>query len=262
MSDINNDLIRLNFSKLESQIYLTLLEDGELSGYQISKKIGVARSSVYPALEGMLNKGYVLLLPEETQIYKAQNPSTLIHRLKNEFLTSADSAEKQLENLYKERHEEKFSNIKGFANVVAKTKELLTSAKKEVYLNTDFDLHLFDNEWKLLKQNHVRIIVFSFAPLNCDGLDIELYTHKQETCKDEMPSRIMIAVDCSMTLVADTYKDRGNWIGTVTNNALMVSIISEHIHHDIYLLKLKEKYGKDLIDESIKLNSMLEGGIK
>ncbi len=262
MDEINNNLIRLNFSKLESQIYLTLLEGGELSGYQIAKKIGVARSSVYPALEGMLNKGYVLLLPEETQIYQAQNPSALISRLKNDFLTSADSAEKQLQSLYEEKYEEKFSNIKGFENVVAKAKEILISAKEEVYMNTDFDLYLFNHEWKILKQNHVRVIVFSFAPLNCDGLGLEFYTHGQEACKDEMPSRVMLVADCKMTLIADTYKDRGNWLGTVTNNVLMVSIISEHIHNDIYLLKLGEKYGNELIDESIKLHSMLEKGRK
>lgn len=262
MDEILEDLNKLNFTRLEAQIYLTLMEEGELSGYQIAKKIGVARSSVYPALEGMLNKGYVLLLPEETQIYRAQNPSALISRLKSEFLSSADSAEKQLQNLYQEKCEEKFTNIKGFDNVVAKAKELMLSAKKEIYMNTDFDLHLFDSEWKILKQRKVRAIVFSFAPLNCEGLDIEFYTHSEPRCVDEMPSRIMLAADCRTTLVADTYKDRGTWFGTVTNNALMVSIVCEHIHHDIYLLRLGQNYGPDLIDGSIKLHTMLEEGGK
>jgi hypothetical protein len=40
----------------------------------------------------------------------------------------------------------------------------------------------------------------------------------------------------------------------------MAAIVSEHIHHDIYLLKLKEKYNKDLIDEDIKINTMMESG--
>ena len=42
---IISTLINLNFSRLEAEIYITLLE-GEMSGYQISKKIEIARPYV------------------------------------------------------------------------------------------------------------------------------------------------------------------------------------------------------------------------
>ena len=49
-----------------------------------------------------------------------------------------------------------------------------------------------------------------------------------------------------------------SWSDTVTNNALMVSIIAEHIHNDIYLLKLEQKYGSELLDDNIRLDTILE----
>lgn len=36
---------------------------------------------------------------------------------------------------------------------------------------------------------------------------------------------------------------------TVTGNKLFVKIMSEHIHNDIYLLKLRELYGRGMYDK-------------
>lgn len=258
MDNIIDCLCNLNFNKLEAQIYLTLLEGGKLSGYQIAKKIDISRTSVYAALSHMYEKGIVLLIPEGVQVYEAQKPSILFERLKREFSENAATALSSLQHLYESRHEERFTNIKGFDTIVANAKDLLLSSKKEVYINTDFDLHIFDREFKDLMGRGVRIIVFSFASLNHDGLDIEFYTHNDTSCNTEMPSRIMLVSDCYATLVADRCQDGENWLGTLTNNKLMVSIMAEHIHHDIYLLKLKEKYGSGILDGTIKIGSMLE----
>lgn len=258
MEDMIKCLCNLNFSNLEAQIYLTLLHEGQLSGYQIAKKVHISRSSVYAALSHMFERGFVLLLSEDVQIYGAQNPSILFERLRRDFLENANFARSKLQDLYENRHEERFANIKGFDNIVAHTKNLLKTAQKEVYINTDFDLHLFENEFNTLRKNGVRIIVFTFANLNHDGLDIEYYTHNDAICDSEMPSRIMLVTDCNATLVADPSQDKTNWFGTITNNRLLVSIIAEHIHHDIYLLKLKQQYGNQILDYQIKLDTMLE----
>lgn len=259
MKKLIENLCSLGFTRLEAQIYFALLANGRLSGYQIAKKIGASRSSVYPALEVMLKKGYVLLLPGELQIFMPQNPQVLIGRLKSEFFESAAAAEDGLKDLYSSPREERFVNILGFDNIVSEARQLLHAAQKEVCINTDFDLHLFESEFSALAKRHVRVVVFSFAELNHDGLGVEFYTHGDPACCDEMPSRMMLAADMESALIADTQRGRGTWLGTVTNNALMVSIVCEHIHNDIYLLKLKEKYGGNLIGDDILLHTRFEG---
>ena len=54
-----------------------------------------------------------------------------------------------------------------------------------------------------------------------------------------------IVTDRQMTLTADCGAF-ANWSGTVSNNGLMVKILSEHIQHDITLLQLQEKYGLEM----------------
>ena len=55
----------------------------------------------------------------------------------------------------------------------------------------------------------------------------------------------MLVTDRQMTLTADCGAF-ANWSGTVSNNGLMVKILSEHIQHDITLLQLQEKYGLEM----------------
>ena len=48
------------------------------------------------------------------------------------------------------------------------------------------------------------------------------------------------------------------WIASVTNNPLIVDIITEHIHNDIYLLKLRDRFGSEIYNE-LKIGSEFEG---
>lgn len=266
MEDMIECLGHLNFSRLEAQIYLTLLEKGKQSGYQIAKNIHISRPSVYAALDHMFEKGVVLLLSEDVHLYEAQKPDILFHRLRQDFSEHAEQAASGLRDLYESRREERFTNIKGLESVVAYARDLLQSARREVYLNTDFDLHLFEEEFAQLHRRGVRVVVFTFAALDHTGMDIEYYTHNipphaHADGRPHAPSRIMLVSDVDATLVADV-SPAGDWFGTVTNNRLMVSIISEHIHHDIYLLRLRQFFGPDTWDrqmrEHIRLNTLLE----
>ena len=59
METIRKSLEGLGFSALEVNIYLILLDNGTMSPYQIAKKVDISRSSIYNALEHMVDKGMV-----------------------------------------------------------------------------------------------------------------------------------------------------------------------------------------------------------
>lgn len=257
-TEIINYLSRVSFSTLEAKIYTTLIKEGELSCYQIAKKINISRSSVYAAIEPMYEKGYVLCRTETKQVYTAQQPEILFAQLRCSFSENARLAENALKEIYNNKEEDIFTNVKGLDSIIASTKEMINSAEKEIYINFDFMPKLFEKEFRAAINRGVRIIIFTFAPLDILDMDIELYSHNCITCTDEMPSRIMIVKDYSLTLVADKKKNCEQWFGTFTNNHLLVDIISEHIHHDIYMLKLQEQQNKALIDDTMCLHTLLE----
>lgn len=251
-------LKRINFTKLEAQIYLALLEGGAMSAYQLAKKIDISRPSIYNTLEHMYEKGNVELIPENTALYVAQDPKVLLKKLNSEFLSNTDLLSEGLNGFLETRHEERYVNFKGYDTTIFKAKELIQSADQEVYMNADFDLSIFKEEITILRSKGIKVIGFSFQEMKLEELDMEFYSHDRKPMLDHKPSRLMIAVDKTKALLADCYKERGTWLGTVTNNALMVSIVSEHIHNDIYLLKFKNKYGSKIYNDELYINSTFE----
>jgi sugar-specific transcriptional regulator TrmB len=153
--------------------------------------------------------------------------------------------------------EKEYCNIKGYQNFVHKTKELLLQAEKEVYMNTCFDLQIFGEEIREISKRGVRIIVFTFeTDINTEEFPIESYCKHipGEICDYK---RMMLVVDYKKVLIAGSYLGR-EVLGTFTENPLLVAIVSEHIHLDIYLLKLQEKYQDEDFFNGILINSLLE----
>ena len=250
--NLQETLEHLNFSRLEAQIYMALIGSEPMSAYQLAKKIAIARPSIYNALEHMLDKGMVELVPEQTALYAAQEPDVLLGRMKAELSANLSLAEKQLEEYEAAKQPEVHFVFRGFETAIARAGKLLEDAQQEVYLNADFDLSCFREIFHCLKEKGVRIVVFSFYELGLNREDVEFYTHGG-MLTGHQPSRLMLVTDRQMTLTADCGA-LDHWSGTVSNNELMVKILTEHIQHDINLLRLHEKYGLEIHGDELTLH--------
>ena len=254
---LQETLEHLNFSRLEAQIYMALIGSEPMSAYQLAKKIAIARPSIYNALEHMLDKGMVELVPDQTALYAAQEPEVLLGRMQAEMTANLSLARQQLEEYETAKQPEVHFVFRGFETAMARAGKLLEDAREEVYLNADFDLSCFAETFHRLKEKGVRIVAFSFYDLGLNREDVEFYTHGGMLTAHQ-PSRLMLVTDRQMTLTADCGAF-ANWSGTVSNNGLMVKILSEHIQHDITLLQLQEKYAAatDIPNLKIKYNNLI-----
>ena len=257
MESLGSSLEGLGFSKLEVNIYLILLDNGAMSPYQIAKKVDISRSSIYNSLEHMLNKGMVEIIPEETVMYIAKEPEVLLNKVEKEYKENICNAKEELKNYLETRYEEKSAIIKGYDNVIVKMKYIIDNADKEVFINTNISLDVFEDEFRRAVERNVRIIVFSFVESYSSIPEVEIYSHKRERTPKNTDSRIMIVADDKLVLIADADNARSNWSGTVSNNKLMKDIIREHIHNDIYMLKLRDMYGREIY-EKIHINTIQE----
>lgn len=249
---IISTLSNLGFSRLEAEIYIILL-DGTMSGYQIAKKIEIARPSVYTALEHMFEKGIVQKVQDGSSEFTAQPPEIIFKKLSGEFTQNALLAEQALIKYSENRFENRLATIKGFKTILEYAKKLLTTAKKEVLINTDLDLSILQSAIKKAEENKVSVIIFSFYATNIE-LPCKVYTHNRPP--KNPATRLMITCDETETLIANS-NSSGEWIASITNNPLMIEIVTEHIHNDIYLLKLRNEYGSNIY-ENLRIGSYFE----
>lgn len=250
-------LQKANFSGQEANVYLTLLKNPNLNGSQLAKILNISRSSVYSALDSLYDKGAVILIAGDSNLYQAENPESLMESLKNKFSENANVLKEELCKIKVDAPCDDYCNLKGYYKILSKTRELLLSAKKEVYLNSDFEMALFEDEIKEIAAKGVRIILFTFDKHEFKDLPIEVYYNDSLGLKCPNNKKILMVVDYKKALMAG--KDDGSeFIGTFSENKLMVSLISEHIHHDIYLYKFRKKYGDDLFEKDVLLGTIQE----
>lgn len=63
--DLNSFLQNLGLSDVESAILKTLIDEGEHSVFDLGKKTGIIRTTIYRAIEDLANKGLVIDVPNE-----------------------------------------------------------------------------------------------------------------------------------------------------------------------------------------------------
>lgn len=257
MEDLLISLEGLGFSTLECKIYLSLLDYGAMSPYQIAKKVDISRSSIYNALEHMVNKGMVEVVPEDTVMYIAQDPEILINKLEGDYKKNINNASVGLKRYLETRYEEKYAILNDRDIILQKAGKMIREAKQEIFINTDMDLNELLQDLKIAVNNNVRIIAFSFVKQECNCQGVEIYSHNRERNEKNTNHRLMLVADDDLVLIADNSTGREKWTGTVSNNRLMKSIVREHIHNDIYILKIRDIYGKEIYD-NIHINTLLE----
>lgn len=256
--ELMEHLEALQFSRLEAQIYLALLGEKPLSAYQLAKKIEISRPSIYNALDHMVQKGMVEVVPNETLLYTAQEPSVLLGKLREKLAYSMKEAARELEAYKESKYEERTVNFCGLDTAVFKVKELLKKAEREIYINTDMDLKDIDEELKALTQKGIRVVVFSFYRIEKGVEGVCYFSHEREKKEDFQPSRLMLAVDKEIALMAEKSTSEAEWKGMVSSHKMFVRMISEHIHNDIYLLKIRDKYGKEIYDDYLYIDTEFE----
>ncbi|MFH1439985.1 MAG: helix-turn-helix domain-containing protein [Candidatus Woesearchaeota archaeon] len=111
---IKETLKRLGMTKNEIEIYMTLLNSGELSVNEIGSKSGLHRQVCYDALDRLLDKGFVsFILKNSKKYFKPLNPEKILDYL-DEKKDEINSILPELNNIYmKDSEETNVEVIKG-----------------------------------------------------------------------------------------------------------------------------------------------------
>ena len=144
MEELIDKLQKLGFNKAEALVYYTLVKTPVLNGSQIAKILNMPRTSVYIALNSLYQKGVVFLLPGESNEYKAQSPDILFDKLQNEINNNIDSLKESFSKINSSNETDQFWNISGYENIINKIKDMINSAKNELYINTNINISIFN----------------------------------------------------------------------------------------------------------------------
>lgn len=235
-------LVSFGLTGQEAAIYLELCRSGTSNGYELAKNMGISRSNVYKALEGLAEKGAAYVSEGVSRKYTAvgvgefcQNKINSLMR-KQEFL---------LAHMPKEKEElEGYITIFGDENITDKIRNMLVKAKKRVYLSMSEPLLIqFQDELQKLIEQNIKVVVLTAFPKSM-GDKPGFLSGKEKRLKvyttSDKKNQIGIITDSRYVLSGELGKGRDSTC-LYSGQSNFVQVFKESMKNEIRLLELEGK---------------------
>lgn len=253
-------LENIDFTASESKAYVTLLQTGPITGYELSKQSGVARSKIYNILENLRERGAVLVSKQsEPVLYSATPVDELVQNMKVNMNSTLEKISNELSLFKCNDVSDELWYIKGYQNVMNRCRYLIKHAKESVLIQVwNDDVHEILDELIEFDQNHEKCAVVYYDINKEYELPLRhVYAHGFESnmLEENKGARwINIVVDEKELLFGHLNCEKDVEV-IWTQHQPMVFLAKENVRHDIYCLKLldmvdedtKELLGKDML---------------
>ena len=134
-------LERLGLTEYEIKAYITLLEYGEQTASEVSRKSGVPYSKIYEVLNSLEEKGWVASDRSRPSRFYPKHPATCIEitkmKLEKEMAENERRILEELTPIYEQRGVREMPElwiIRGEHNILSKVKETISSCEKELMI--------------------------------------------------------------------------------------------------------------------------------
>ncbi|MDD3305506.1 MAG: helix-turn-helix domain-containing protein [Acetobacterium sp.] len=131
--DIVERLTQFGLTRHEAAIYLTLLAEGDLNGYEVAKTTGISRSNAYTSLASLVEKGGAYVIEEATIRYTpvaiaefCENKIRKLQQAKQDLIATIPSKRDAVEG---------YITIKGENNILNKLRNMILEARERVYIS-------------------------------------------------------------------------------------------------------------------------------
>ena len=235
-------LLEIGFTLNEAKVYLTLLQNRYLNGYEISKLSNVSRSLVYNVIDRLVGKGFVLKSEGQINYYCALPYDKVIEKIKNDNINKLNVAREKLKNYSRiENESEYIFNIKGIDEFFSKANDLILNAKKEISISIrKEDFPKIEESLSIASKKGIKIYIFSFS--NIDFPYGELFSYQLKDPTSLFPyRRISIVVDGKEVIVGENAGDKS--ICVLSKNHALVSMTTDEIVLNIFWLKYIKSKG-------------------
>jgi sugar-specific transcriptional regulator TrmB len=267
--DLESAFEFFGMTPLEGRLYVALLQQGALNGSELARLQNLTRASVYTTLQKLTDKGVVRIIPGQPQRFEAIPHRALTKNFAKKAQENLSFISETLDELPEPSgryHVLNFTDIRQFESDVI---EKIESAEKEIYLSACRDLGFLDHALRTAVRRKVRVILFTFSAQEQSSAKesivcgLKVFKGLETFVRHSLPeshvtsARMMCVTDMAYAHSGGFMGD-GSFLGIGSAHSLFVKIISEHIHHDIYLSKIEEKIGRNPVDSSILIRSLHE----
>jgi HTH-type transcriptional regulator, sugar sensing transcriptional regulator len=244
----------LGLSGYEAKAYLALIgAGGPLNGYEVAKRSGIPRSTVYEALGKLVSRGAAFEVRGSASAtsYVPLPPEALLRRLREEFEQSMDGLAATLPLITQAPAGPIAHHIEGRQAVLVRAADLIAAAATELHLSAwADDLSELGPPLRDADRRSVDISVLRFAP---PAAQDDPHANDVGSTFDHVfsdPDVVMERVGCRLLLLAADRREvligatvSGATWASYSDDPAVVLVAVEFIRHDIGFQVLAERIG-------------------
>lgn len=244
-----DELQRLGMSGYEAKAYVALVAAGTpLNGYEVAKRSGVPRSTVYETLAKLVGRGaaYEVRGGGSAVGYISLPPAALLDRMRREFDQTIDVLSSALSQLAAPSQVRLVHNLTDRASLLARAEDVISAARTDLFLSGwPEEIAPLKSSARRADAKGVEVTVLTF------GEDPEpvgtTYPHRFST-----PEVVLENLGCRLLVVAADREQaviggvvNGDAWGVYTDDPAVVLVAVEYVRHDIAMHLIAEKFAPD-----------------
>lgn len=246
MENLVQQLKKLEFNEYEAKAYVSLVKQGTVTAYQVSKDSGVPRARIYDVLNNLVEKGIVLKeeiddsaqyspLPVDIFLQKAQSNWESNYKGISESLKQLETAENKPDN--------RVMTLKNRETIISYCQALLKKAEKRVVISMWDDM--YDALKKDLEQTAARVKVQGIT-LHVENpiahVDVHRITNFTETPSSE--HWFILSIDAKEMIYGPSLEERS--MAFYTDDPVHIYLLEDYVWHDVLVNRLVRRSQDDL----------------
>lgn len=224
-------LTHFNLTKQEATLYVLLLKEGCLTGYEAAKQTGISRSNTYTALAGLVDKGAAYVL-EEGKVTRytpvppeefCTNKIDRLQEIKKKILNQLPALKSDAEG---------YITIKGELEIINKLKNTVRQAEARIYVSANKRvMELLKSELMDALDRGLKVVIISD----------EQFTLPQAICygTEKQNEQIRLIAD-SQTVVTGDLEDEENSTCLYSCKRNLVDLFKDALKNEIKLIELQK----------------------
>ncbi len=223
-------LMEFGLTRHEASLYILLVLEGSLNGYEAAKRSSISRSNAYNALAGLVEKGAAYMQEEDTVRYTP----VPVEEFCSVKIRHMEKKKKELiEQLPAKRKDDGgYLTIKGEEHICDKIIEMLIRAKERAYVSIYNErLEGFREYLEQMVAEDKKVVIITNEPFDLPGATVYL-----TECRKE---QIRLITDSNDVLTGEI-TNQYDATCLYSSNSNLVEVFKDALANEIQLLNMKK----------------------
>lgn len=238
---------KLGFTEYEAKCYVSLVKQGPVTAYQVSKESGIPRARIYEVLGTLVDKGIVMKeeinettryspLPVEIFLQKAQSEWQSNYAVISESLKKLETSEEKVDN--------RVITLKDYRSIITYCQTLIRKAERRIVIS------MWNDMYEVLKEElseAAERVSLQGITIHVQNPNKHLETHRITPFENPSTEHwFILSIDSKEMIYGPSFEERT--VAFYTDDSVHIFLLEDYIWHDVLVNRLVKHSQDDLED--------------